>query len=157
MSSLAVVTPANPQARIDSLERDLYQRNREIADLREELRIERGKTAQMESGVKGVRDLLSPLYKALRLTFGEIDAMGLGEAQPVNAPKNAAAWEQWKQRLGGATARAIDALMLHGEMTQGQLRIILGCATRTAQNVVASLSQAKLIDKNNGKIRLKEL
>ena len=47
--------------------------------------------------------------------------------------------------------------MVHGEMNQTQLRIILGCATRTVTNVVAALNQAKLIDKRDGKIRLKEL
>ncbi len=144
-----------PQSQLESLQRELYQRNRENADLREELRQERQKTLAVESGVLELREILSPLYKALRMVFGEIEGMAVRDTS--SPAKNSAAWEQWKQRLGGATARAIDALMVHGEMNQTQLRIILGCATRTVTNVVAALNQAKLIDKRDGKIRLKEL
>jgi hypothetical protein len=119
--------------------------------------VEQGRVNAVEAGVRELRESLNPLYRALRQVFGEIEAMGVaevGRGSEAN-PRNSAAWEQWKQRLGGATARAIDALMVHGEMNQTQLRIILGCATRTVTNVVAALNQAKLIDKNGGKISLK--
>jgi hypothetical protein len=132
---------------------------RELVKVRQEAAEERQKVVALERGVLTLREILSPLHQALGMVFGEIDGMGVGTASgsaPVPA-KNAAAWEQWKQRLGGATARAIDALMVHGEMNQTQLRILLGCATRTVTNVVAALNQAKLIDKRDGKIRLKEL
>ncbi len=141
----------DPYQTIESLTEELSQRDAE-------LRAERRKNAGVEAGVRDLRGILGPLYKALRLVFGEIEAMGVTDgANGAASPRNSAAWEQWKQRLGGATARAIDALMVHGEMNQTQLRIILGCATRTVTNVVAALNQAKLIDKNGGKISLKQL
>jgi len=155
VSSLMLSGVPNPSQQIESLQRELFNRNRQLAEAEESLRQERTRANSMEQGVAALRVQLRPLHQALLMVFGELDAMGTEEAAPQT--KNSAAWEQWKQRLGGATARAIDALMVHGEMNQTQLRIILGCATRTVTNVVAALNQAKLIDKRDGKIRLKEL
>jgi chromosome segregation ATPase len=143
------------QSQVESLQRELFNRNRQLAEAEESLRQERNRANSMEQGVAALRVQLRPLHQALLMVFGEIDSMDVESAAPQT--KNSAAWEQWKTRLGGATARAIDALMVHGEMNQTQLRIILGCATRTVTNVVAALNQAKLIDKRDGKIRLKEL
>lgn len=146
--------------RINELTADLEAAETRADRLEVELKAERRKNATTEKGVAQLRTILSPLHQALGMVFGQIDAMGVSESNgtvPASAPKMSAAWEQWKERLGGATARAIDALMVHGEMNQTQLRIILGCATRTVTNVVAALNQAKLIDKRDGKIRLKEL
>lgn len=128
----------------------------QVRNLQEDLRNERAKNVGVSEGVRDLKRSLLPLYGALQKIFGDMEPMGTNDV-PAATTKNAAAWEQWKQRLGGATARAIDVLMVHGEMTQGQLRIILGCATRTVQNVVVALNSAKLIDKRDGKIRLKEL
>lgn len=148
------------------LEGKVDDRDETILRLRTQLResetarlTEQGRANAIEAGVRELRSVLNPLHQALRHVFGEMDAMGVAEGTSPTAStsRNSAAWEQWKQRLGGATARAIDALMVHGEMNQTQLRIILGCATRTVTNVVAALNQAKLIDKNGGKISLKEL
>lgn len=157
MSTGLIPFSAQPtqQQQVESLQRELHARDREVADLQEALRIERQKSSQFAHGAQELRSILQPLYLSLQHVFSEIDAMGPASATP--AAKSNPAWEQWKRRLGGATARAIDALMVHGEMNQTQLRIILGCATRTVTNVVAALNQAKLIDKRDGKIRLKEL
>jgi transcription initiation factor IIE alpha subunit len=66
-------------------------------------------------------------------------------------------WDSWKGKMSGSAAKAIDALLLHGEMTAEQLRIHLGCATRTCYNIIGELNKAKLINKNGGRISLKEL
>jgi chromosome segregation ATPase len=160
MGGLALMSALpTQQSQIESLQRELYQRNQQLTEAEEALRKERQKSASLERGMAELRTVLTPLYQGLCHIFGQIEAVGVetGGLDARPAPKNAAAWEQWKQRLGGATARAIGALMVHGEMNQTQLRIILGCATRTVTNVVAALNQAKLIDKRDGKIRLKEL
>jgi chromosome segregation ATPase len=160
MASLSLITAPDPRQQLETLQRELYARNRQLAEAEEALRQEKLKSAALERGVAELRSVLIPLYQGLQHIFGQIEATGVGEQasqSSSSAPKNSAAWEQWKQRLGGATARAIDALMVHGEMNQTQLRIILGCATRTVTNVVTALNQAKLIDKRDGKIRLKEL
>ena len=48
-------------------------------------------------------------------------------------------------------------LLLHGELNRTQLRLHLSCATRSITDVVYKLNQAGLINKNGGKISLKEL
>lgn len=148
----------NPQQQIESLQRELYQRNRELADIQEELRQERAKTAQSSAGTKELRAVLDPLYRALQLIYGEMEAMGVPAASSGGSdPRVAKAWEAWKQKLGGQAAKAIDALLLHGSMNQVQLRIQIGCASGSTPGIVSQLWKAGLINKNGGKISLKEL
>lgn len=71
--------------------------------------------------------------------------------------KKSAVWESWKQKLPSGEAKAIDALLLHGSLTTAQLRIHIGCATRTALNIASSLKSKGLVTKENGKLSLKEL
>ena len=109
-------------------------------------------------GVQELRKVLSPLYQGLQHVFGEIEAMGVEDnSTPTGKPKVSAAWESWKQKLGGNLAKAIDALLLHGELTQTQLRLHVGCAAGSISDLVYKLNRAGIINKNGGKISLKEL
>lgn len=126
-----------------------------VSELEQELRQERGQSAAVGVGVKALRGALGPLYGALQRVFGEMEAIGAEPSSP--AVKNSAVWDSWKAKLSSAEGRAIDALLLHGEMTVPQLRIHIGCASRTAQNVASSLSGKGLAIRMGGKIRLKEL
>jgi hypothetical protein len=157
--SLTLTAIPNPQQQLESLQRELYQRNRQIAELEETLRQERAKNASIERGVGELRTVLSPLYQALGHVFGEIEHMGVGEVASGStmSPRAQAAWANWKQKLGGLPAKFIDALMVHGSMTQTQLRIAVGCANGSVAGVVSTLWKAGLINKNSGKISLKEL
>ena len=47
--------------------------------------------------------------------------------------------------------------MVHGPMTQTQLRILIGCANGSIAGIVCTLNKAGLINKNGGKISLKEI
>lgn len=157
MSSLAIVNALpDPRQQIESLQRELYARNRQLADAEEELRRERAKNAAVEQGVSELRQVLTPLYSALQHVFGVTEGIGGSEA-PAASPRASAVWESWKAKLSSAEGRAIDALLLHGEMTVPQLRIHIGCATRTSQNVASSLSSKGLAIRQGGKIKLKEL
>ena len=143
---------------IAGLREQLRDSREEVRAAREELAGCRSEATAANKGVYNLRRQLQPLYSALQQVFGEIDGMDLAEApEAVSTTKKSAAWESWKSRLGGATAKAIDILMLHGELNHGQLRIHLGCATRTVTNVVTALNKYQLINKNGGKISLKEL
>lgn len=144
------------QTEIRRLQQELFARNRQLADAEDALRKEKQKTEVIESGVQQLRAVLTPLYKALQHIFGEIEEMGIGNASSV-APKHAAIWEDWKQKMPGNPAKAIDALLLHGAMTQTQLRIHVGCATGSVSDLVYKLNKAGIINKNGGKISLKEL
>lgn len=143
----------NSQQQIESLQRELYNRNLQLNEAQEELRKERIKIATMEQGVSSLREILGPLYGGLKMVFGEIDAMGPASS----TPKNTAVWEDWKRKLGGHTAKAIDALLMHGQLNRTQIRIHLRCATGTVTNVVAALNKAGLINKSGDGISLKEL
>lgn len=156
--SLTLSVVPSPQQQLESLQRELYQRNRQLAEAEEALRVERQKTAAMERGVSQLRTFLNPLHEGLKMFYGEIDLMGFGGTSSA-APDSrvAAIWADWKQKFPGHPSKAIDALLLHGQMTQGQLRIAVGCATGTISNVVGILNRAGLVNKNGGKISLKEL
>ncbi len=144
--------------RIESLQRELYRRNQQLNEAEENLRQERQKTASIERGVQELRKVLSPLYQALQHVFGEIDTMGVGSAPAAGVdPRKSAVWEDWKQKLGGKAADAIDALHLHGEMTHTQLRIHMKCGQQTVYDTVHRLNKAGIINKNGGKISLKQL
>ena len=150
------VLPAGPT--VESLQRELYTRNKQLNDAEEELRTERRKTATIEAGVRGLRQQLSPLYQALQSVFGDIDAMGIADGvSNASSPRTSAVWESWKEKLGGQTATAIDVLALHGEMNADQLRIHLRCARTHVYNVITKLNKAGIINKNGGKISLKDL
>lgn len=139
-----------------------------IAGLREQLRVtreelaaERAKGNTVEEGVRDLRRTLSPLYSAFQKVFGEMEIIQPLQAEPSATPyyvqKTGAAWDSWKQKLSGSAARAIDILMLHGSLNAEQLRIHLGCANRTCYNIIGELNRFKLINKNGGKVSLKEL
>ena len=155
--SLSLLSPL-PDLRVENeaLRRDLFARNRQLAEAEEELRQERQKNAAVESGVQNLRAILGPLFNGLKQIYGEMDAMGPA-GSGVTDPRKSAIWESWKAKLPSGESKAIDALLLHGTMTTAQLRIHVGCASRTAQNIAAALKSKGLIVKNGAQISLKEL
>lgn len=157
MSTLMVNLRNAPEDRAEALQRELYQRNRELNEAQKQLRQERLKTATIEAGVRELRGVLTPLYQALQHIFGEIGAMDLADGSPPMRAHQSTAWELWQRKLPGLPAKAIEVLLAHGELNRTQLRIQLGCATRSITDVVYKLNQAGLINKNGGKISLKQL
>jgi hypothetical protein len=156
--SLVLNVPLNPHDVIASLQRALNEKNLRISELELELREERTQNAAHKASVEALRNTLLPLYQALQRVYGHIDAMGISaNGSAPSSGGESKVWDSWKQKLGGKTAAAIDVLILHGPMTQAQLRIQLGCATRTVTNVVGALNKAGLINKAGGRISLKEI
>jgi hypothetical protein len=128
-----------------------------IRDLERELEAEHTRNVSISSGAQELRQILAPLYHALGLIFGQVEAMNLpGTATGID-PRKAAIWAEWKQKLPGHPAKFIDALLIHGSLTQTQLRIHAKCAAGSVPGVVSKLWQAGLINKNNGKISLKDI
>ena len=133
----------------------------QLRQVKEELAQERSRNSGTNRGLQELRKALTPLYGALQRVFGELDGIGVAETPTTSqqAPDSgkSAVWDSWKKKLGGKTADAIDALMLHGEMTAAQLKIHLRCGNDYVYNVVSNLNKAQLINKRGGKISLKEL
>jgi hypothetical protein len=128
------------------------------SDLEDALREKRS----LQEGVQRLRTSLTPLYDSLRLLFGDMELMGVEDASgaPASPQKVASspAWESWKARLGGVSAKMIDILMLHGELTQEQIRIHIGTnRMQTIYDATKKLNKAGIINKRDGRISLKPL
>lgn len=162
-TELVLSGSSNLHQQFESLQRELYVRTRELADVREELRLEKAKNASVEVGARELRGILHPLFESLKMVFGEMDAMGVDAAAATGAtpsgpdPRKAAIWDSWKAKLPSGEGKAIDALLLHGKLKTDQIRIHIGCATRTATNIVSSLKSKGLVVKDGAHYSLKEL
>ena len=152
---------------IAALRADIRRMRTEILDAN---RARQDAEAAYEEGTRALsmlRQQLSPLYRALRAVFGELDAAGIVDASmsaPASAPvgvstepRVAAVWDSWKSKLGGQCAKVIDVLLTHGEMNTTQLAIAVGTRRQNIPNLIYKLNQAGLINKNGGRFALKAL
>lgn len=125
----------------------------QLRNCREELAAERAMDSGVEEGVAQLRQALAPLKDGLDRIFGILPV----STTLAVAPKLSAVWEDWKRKLPIGEGKAIDALLIHGRLKTDQLRIHVGCASRTAQNIVAALKSKGLIVKDGAYVSLKEL
>jgi len=150
----------------DELIEQLRSDNRRLA---EELRLAKLELVKAKSdnesvlvGVQEIRNLLTPLYRGLRLTFGEMDALPLSNTVPVNGtatvnPKRAI-WEKWIEKFGDSLqAKMITTLLEHGSMSTEQLRVAMQCSGQSVINTYNRLLKHGLISRSGGKYSLKEL
>jgi hypothetical protein len=141
--------------RIIELESDLMHRD---ADLRKA----HGEVESMGRALALLRRQLEPLYTALRVVFGQLDAAGVAPENPCQEPvgrevKASPVWESWISKLGGKSADFIRALLEHGEMTSVQLRVVTHSGQQTVYDVTSKLNKLGLLNKNGGKYSLKQL
>jgi TolA-binding protein len=161
--------PLMLEGRVDEREQQISALHREIDRLERELlevQNQRDQAVldgqQAQRALKALQRQLQPLFSALRMVFGELDAVGIEEEE--SAPSVASAppakkevWDAWKSRLGGAASKIIDALLTHGELNTQQLSIVTGLHRTTVPNGVSQLNKAGLINKRDGKFSLKAL
>lgn len=126
----------------------------QLRQAREELTAERARDSGIEEGAAQLRQALQPLKDGLDRIFGILPVSAL-TTTPTS--KVSAVWEDWKRKLPSGEGKAIDALLLHGKLKTDQLRIHIGCASRTAQNIVVALKSKGLIVKDGAYVSLKEL
>ena len=147
----------------DDGEARIVELEQEVRDLTDEL--SHAKFALAESQRQNTRALgalrrqLSPLYRALKDVFGELDAAGaMEEVSSAAIPaRTSAVWESWKSRLPGGPAKIIDALLLHQEMNTQQLAIATGVHRNSIPAMIYKLNKAGLLNKNGGRFSLKPL
>jgi ribosomal protein L29 len=150
------------------LEGNIDRRNEIISQLQAEndrlndeltrLRVELARTQNEGAhAISNLRRILAPLYQGLQQIFGEIDRVSLEADLPTTDVRKSAAWDLWKQKLGGKQAEFIQALLDHGEMTAVQLKITTRCGQQTVYDTIFKLNRLGLINKNGGKISLKQL
>ena len=135
---------AELEAENDGLRADLQAVQRQLLEARREA----------ARAVAKLRQVLKPQYDALRMLFGEMDAI-LGEETP-EAPKSNARWESWKQRMPGRPAEMIDLLLLHGSMSVKNLMAAMHCGKDAVYQAASKLGQAGVITNNGGRYSLKD-
>lgn len=147
------------QAEIDRLRREVEFLRGEVERSKQEVLDERQEWSGVAEGVQELTQTLGPLFNAMKKIFREIQATGLETAStaPSSTPRKAAIWDSWKAKLPSGEGKAIDALLLHGKLKTDQIRIHIGCATRTATNIVSSLKSKGLVVKDGAHYSLKEL
>jgi transcriptional regulator with XRE-family HTH domain len=134
----AIVDDVQTDPRIDRLEA-------QIDDLKADLAAAQREKQHAVRALTTLRQRLSPLYTALQLVFGDLDAAGVPETAaavsgaspaPVDGPprKDAAIWASWKEKLGPSCARIIDVLLLHGDLNIQQIAMAAHMHRKTASN-----------------------
>lgn len=144
------------EARVRQLEADLSRAINDKQQLEQALFEERARNSNAADGIMRIREILSPLWIALQHLYGAIDQSGIAGASP-SQQKHSDLWNDWKSKLGGREAQAIDVLLKHGKMKKEALKIHLKCGNTSLYEVVAKLDRANLIDKDGAFVSLKEL
>lgn len=143
--------------------REKQRLEEEILSLRRELDDARTHHEKLERAMRALRQSLSPLHRALRSVFGEIE-LAVGEEEAVASsvapgpPQSTASpsrWEHVKQQFPGAPAKIIDALLGQGEMTITQLANFTRMHYDTAKTAASKLAKAGALTKDGGICRLR--
>lgn len=122
---------------------------------------------QLKRIIGNLRQVLNPLHKAMRIIYGEIDLAQLNDEQPAATTSSAAPvssaktaiWESWKQKLPGAKASVIGALLEHGELSVEQLCVMTHISRKqTIYDATNALKKLHLINADgNGRYQLKNI
>jgi hypothetical protein len=158
---------------VDNRDETIEKLRSENRRLTEELRVSklaletaRSENGAVMEGVKEIRNLLTPLYRGLRLTFGELDALPIPNTMSpaVNGPSIVAnpklvIWQKWIDKFGSDSlnGKMITTLLEHGQMSTDQLRVAMQCSGQSVINAYNRLLKHGLISKSGGKYSLREL
>ena len=114
--------------------------------------------AQTNRAIAGIRHQMEPWYKAMKVLFGEMDAIGGGEGAISNDGSQQAKWEVVKRQMAPRLAQAIDLLMLQGRMKRTQIASALKMDySNCTKNVIGILVRQGWVVENGGELSLKEL
>lgn len=116
-------------------------------------------TAKAQAGraLAAIRHQMEPWHKALKLLFGEMEAIG-GDANPTDDNSQQAKWETVKRQMPPRLAQAIDLLMLQGRMKRTQIASALKMDySNCTKNVIGALLRQGWIVENGGELSLKRL
>lgn len=141
-------------SRIEVLEQELDELRDENRGLKAALR---AKDGESQRAVAALRSVLAPMYQALKMVFGELDAIGVAEA--TEAPASTSAWATWQQKLGASSpaSRMIGVLLDHGPSTTKQIQAAAKMGEATVYKAASKLGQLQLVEKSGGRYSLKKL
>lgn len=140
---------------LDELRDEVRQLKRDLSSARGEVTAAKRDAAR---AMGALRKVLAPLYRALQMVFGELDTIGVDEADSVSAtPKTSAVWEAWKSKLPPACGRIIDALLLHGDLNGGQILVACQMGPNTMYPAIRKMKEVGILNKNGSLFSLKKL
>lgn len=132
----------------------------EVESLKASLAHEKQAGRDGARAVAALRKQLAPLYQAMQMVFGHIEAIHIedhGPTGPIVDKLKSAVWESWKSKIPGRTAQVIDALMVHGQMNSQQIGIAIGIHPNNVPPLLTKLKKAGLLIKNGHNYGLKSL
>lgn len=143
-------------AQIAALQREASALRRDLAAAKLDAR---HATEKADAAMANLRRQLSPLYRALQMVFGELDAAGVtdGPASAATATPTAGKWDEWKARLGPSCAKVIDALLLGGDMSTQAIKVAARMGTTAVYEATSKMGRAGILEKNGGKFSLKRV
>lgn len=145
------------------LRREISGLERELQEAREEAQEAKQASADAIRAIRELRRQLEPMFKALKMVFGEISRVDADEqiaAGSTNGTqsKSDSIWQQRKNKIGGRAGDAIQAFLdLDKALTRDQIRIALGCGWTTVDAAIKKLSDMGLIERSGREWRLKQL
>jgi len=153
--TMALTTVRDVRDDASDLVRILRQENHELRQRLSEAERDVARARdEATSAVSALRQQLSPLYKALRMVFGEMDAIS---DEGASTHSTNTVWEQWKQKLDKGSAKVIDALLTHKRMTRRQIAVATGYSPQNISNIISKLNKASLVTKDGDLISLRSL
>lgn len=113
--------------------------------------------AQASRSLSAIRHQLEPWHKAMKVLFGEIEAVG-GETVTADDNSQRAKWEPVKRQMPPRLAQAIDLLMLQGRMKRTQISSALKMDySNCTKNVIGVLIRQGWVVEHGGELSLKQL
>lgn len=160
---LAIYDVNQAAENIERLRRENRQLQKVIDDLEEQLGKQKKEIQRGQLAIQNLQAALSPVHRAMKAIFGEIEAVvpdfGVPGAQhPQHAPHGPqdAKWQPWIEKWKGTKkAVVIQTLLEHGPLTRTQLRSATESGWSTIDAVTAQLQNLSLITKENEKWTLK--
>jgi type II secretory pathway component PulJ len=151
------------QAYIASLREEVNGLLRQLDDTRAQLVEARGEADLYRRIVNDLRQVLNPLYTGLRQIYGHMEGIpgpqgsagSTGSSSISDAKRQV--WQEWIQKLPGARANFISALLTHKEMNAKQLRVVMKCRIETVYDAAKALYKLGLIEKRGTNYALKDL
>lgn len=149
---------ASEVMRLRDLNRNLTRELNAALDENESLR---KRVSLADAPIARLREKLAPFYKLLQAVFGDIAELAPEQASSDASPVSShvsAAWEEWKQKMGGAAAKIITALQKHRDANVEQLCVLIGTPRKqTIYDAIHKLNKSGLINKNGDRFSLKQL
>lgn len=159
-----VASSGNDDGMLHEWRKEKQHLEEDLRLVRQQLEGVRAENEVLQRSMRNLRDSLSPLHRALRVVFGEIELAIGEESETASSPSGSsiptpggdARWESYKATFPGVPASMIDALMAHREMSYTQLAAFLRRDYNTVKNAAAKLQKAGAVVKDGpkGKLRL---